>query len=68
MKPGVKSMILIFIGLGLLLFSGFDILTNNSDDSVFEHSNAESSVFFLFIGGMLILAGVMGIMKARKQR
>ena len=61
-------MILIFIGLGLLLFSGFDILTNNSDDSVFEHSNAESSVFFLFIGGMLILAGVMGIMKARKQR
>ena len=65
MAAGFKSGILLVIGLGLLLFSGYDLVSNTDDGSGMQ-SGGESSVFFAAIGALLVLAGIMGLLRARK--
>ena len=66
MKSSAKHMLIFIVGLALTAFSLFDMLRPESEDAMVAGDTKDgTSFFYLIIGVLLGIAGIMGLMKEK---
>ena len=67
MKPGAKGALILGIGIILAIFSFMDVLKGDGEDRYIFEGHDDSSMVWLIIASLVVIAGAVILARSRKQ-